>query len=89
MRALQALSVMVVVFAFTPSFAQDSRMAQGHIAAADEQAGIVTIKLQHGKTESYRLKDGLLFNAVKPGDAVRFTAQTENGQAVIIKLEKE
>src|SRR5436190_10819601 len=27
------------------------------------------LKQQDGKTESYRLKDGLLFNAVKPGDA--------------------
>jgi len=89
MRALKALSVMVVVFAFTQSFAQDSRMLQGQIAAADEQAGTVTIKQQDGKTESYRMKDGLLFNAVKPGDAVRFTVQTENGQAVIIKLERE
>jgi Cu/Ag efflux protein CusF len=50
---------------------------------------MVTLKLKDGSTKEYRLRDGLVFNAVQVGDSVRFTTDQENGQAVVSKVEKQ
>jgi phosphotransferase system HPr-like phosphotransfer protein len=67
-----------------------SAMAQtvGQVVKIDEPAGTITIKDTNGQSVAYKPKDGLLFNAVKEGDNVSFTAAEENGQKVISKLEK-
>ena len=67
-----------------PVFAQTT----GQVVKIDEPAGTITIKDANGQSAAYKPKDGLLFNAVKEGDNVAFTASDENGQKVITKLEK-
>jgi len=60
----------------------------GQVVKIDEPAGTITIKDASGQSAAYKPRDGLLFNAVKEGDNVAFTASDENGQKVISKLEK-
>jgi Cu/Ag efflux protein CusF len=60
----------------------------GQVVKIDEPAGTITIREANGQSVPYRPKDGLLFNAVKEGDSVTFTAAEENGQKIITKLEK-
>jgi|tagenome__1003787_1003787.scaffolds.fasta_scaffold19307807_2 Cu/Ag efflux protein CusF len=67
-----------------------SALAQtvGQVVKIDEPAGTITIKDSSGQSVPYKPKDGLLFNALKEGDNVSFTAAEENGQKVISKLDK-
>ena len=37
----------------------------------------------------YKVKDGLMFNAVKPGDKVQVTVDRVDGKPTITKLEKQ
>jgi Cu/Ag efflux protein CusF len=39
-------------------------------------------------SEDFKVKDGLLFNALQVGDKVKFSAEQENGAKTITKLEK-
>lgn len=68
-----------------------SALAQtvGQVVKIDEPAGTITIKDTTGQSVAYKPKDGLLFNALKEGDNVSFTATEENGQKVIGKLDKK
>jgi Cu/Ag efflux protein CusF len=60
----------------------------GQVVKIDEPAGTITIREANGQSVPYKPKDGLLFNALKEGDNVTFTAVEENGQKTISKLEK-
>jgi len=42
-----------------------------------------------GVAEEYKVQDGLLFNAVKPGDKVSLTVTDIGGVKTITKLEKQ
>jgi Cu/Ag efflux protein CusF len=89
-----ALMTMVV----SPSLSQESALVNGEVTKIDEPAGKVSIKHgpiaslnlnEDGKTDDFRPKDGLLFNALKVGDKIRFTAERMNGELTIVKLEKQ
>lgn len=77
------------------AFAQD--VMKGQIAAVNEAAGKITIKQDAGTVGSgsvaaateFKVQDALLFNAVKPGDKVTFTAEKVDGVMTIKKLTKE
>jgi Cu/Ag efflux protein CusF len=43
---------------------------------------------EDGKTDDFRPRDGLLFNALQVGDKIRFTAERLNGELTIIRVEK-
>ena len=60
----------------------------GEVTNIDEPAGTITVKEADGKTSPYRPKDGLVFNALKPGDRITFSVTEENGQRVITMVEK-
>lgn len=76
---------------------QDSM--KGEITKLDEKAGTVSIKQAPAGTvgsgneaaasKDFKVTDGLVFNAFKPGDKVTFVIGTVNGQTVITKLDKE
>ena len=70
----------------------------GTISKVDEASGKVAIQLAQGGTvgassgaapEEFKVQDGLLFNAIKPGDKVRFTVTDTGGVKTITKLEKQ
>jgi Cu/Ag efflux protein CusF len=80
----------------TALYAQESM--KGEITKLDEASGTVTIKQSPSGTvgsasetaaaRDYKVKDGLVFNALKPGDQVTFTTETSGGNAMITKIEQ-
>jgi Cu/Ag efflux protein CusF len=82
-----------------PSFVYAQEGLKGEITKVDEAAGTISIKQSPAGTvgsgseaaavRDFKVKDGLLFNAMKAGDKVVFTVATENGQPVISKMQKE
>ena len=76
------------------AYAQETM--KGEIAAVNEATGKISIKQNSGTVGSgstaateFKVQDGLLFNAVKPGDKVTFTAEKVDGVMTIKKLTKE
>lgn len=77
------------------AYAQESM--KGEITAINEATGKISIKQNSGTTGSgstaaateFKVQDGLLFNAVRPGDIVTFTAEKVDGVMTIKKLTKE
>jgi Cu/Ag efflux protein CusF len=70
----------------------------GSITKVDEANGKITIQQAQsgtvgantgGAAEDFKVQDGLLFNAVQPGDKVVFTATEVGGVKTITKLEKQ
>lgn len=69
---------------------------RGEVVTVDEASGTIGIKLSGtvgsgGSTAptTFKVQDGLLFNAIKPGDKVSFSAERVSGQMKIIELTKE
>jgi hypothetical protein len=87
MRALHIFLLFTALACASATLAQG--VQEGQIAAMGEREGTVTLKLKDGSTREYRLKDGLVFNAVQVGDIIRFTTDQENGQPVLSKIEKQ
>jgi Cu/Ag efflux protein CusF len=70
----------------------------GTISKVDEAGGRIAIQQTKGGTvgatsggaaEEFKVQDGLLFNAVRPGDKVSFTVTDTGGVKTITKLEKQ
>jgi Cu/Ag efflux protein CusF len=70
----------------------------GSVIRVDEANGKVTIQQTQsgtvgtspgGAAEDFKVQDGLLFNALRPGDKVMFTASEVGGVKTITKLEKQ
>jgi Cu/Ag efflux protein CusF len=71
----------------------------GSVTKIDEQNGKITIQQTPsgtvgastggGATAEFKVQDGLLFNALQPGDKVAFTAAQINGVKTITKLQKQ
>jgi Cu/Ag efflux protein CusF len=86
----------MIAVMMAPASAQQA--IKGNIASIDEPAGDIYIDPvatgtvgSNGavNTDRYKVSDGLLFNAVHPGDRVSFSFETINGVKTITKLEKE
>ena len=86
---MKTITPLAVLAAFVFASSGGSAFAEtGEVTNLDEPAGTITVKEADGKTSSYRPKDGLLFNALKPGDRITFSVTEENGQRVITMVEK-
>jgi len=62
--------------------------ANGKISIQQAQSGTVDASASAG-AEDFKVQDGLMFNAVQPGDKVVFTATDIGGVKTITKLEKQ
>jgi Cu/Ag efflux protein CusF len=69
----------------------------GTVSKVDEASGRIAIQQSQGGTvgansgnasEEFKVQDGLMFNALQPGDKVVFTATEIGGARTITKLEK-
>lgn len=76
------------------AFAQQSMT--GTISKVDEANGKVAIQQTQGGTvgasaaaQEFKVQDGLVFNAIKPGDKVTFTVTDSGGVKTITKLDKQ
>jgi len=94
-KTVIACAAMITVMMATASAQQ---AIKGNIASVDEPAGDIYIAPAEPSTvgsngavatDRYKVRDGLLFNAVHPGDRVSFSVETVDGVKTITKLEKE
>jgi Cu/Ag efflux protein CusF len=88
MAAVMSLGLAVAAYA--------QETMKGEIATVDEATGKIGIRLSgtEGSGDAtaptqFKVQDGLLFNAVKPGDKVSFSAENVNGVMTIKRLTKE
>jgi Cu/Ag efflux protein CusF len=88
------VSTIITLSLASAAYAQEA--LKGEIATVDEATGKIGIKLSGtvgpGDTTAptqFKVQDGLLFNAVKPGDKVSFSAENVEGVMTIKKLTKE
>jgi Cu/Ag efflux protein CusF len=97
MKIVQTISACAVTIVLAMSIASAQQATKGVVTGIDEPAGTISIQ-QTGSTtvgasgaptDSYRVKDGLLFNAVHLGDKVAISVETIDGAKTITRLDKE
>jgi hypothetical protein len=59
---------------------------RGIVASIDQSRDTITIRLSSGRTEQFKVQDGLIFDAVRYGDQVEVSVQTIAGTETIISL---
>lgn len=62
---------------------------RGVVASVDERNDRITVRLSPNATAELRVRDGLLFNAVRYGDRVEVTVEDVNGAKTIVGLTKQ
>jgi protein-tyrosine-phosphatase len=60
----------------------------GMITAVDEGKGQITLQVDSGIDSTFKVQDGLIFNAVHRGDHVEITVETIKGTKTIVGLKK-
>ena len=95
MRLARIIISAIVALTFA-SAACAQEALKGEVAKIDEAAGTISIKLSGtvGSSDTttptpFKVQDGLIFNAVKPGDKVSFTADRAGEVMTIKQLTKE
>jgi hypothetical protein len=90
-KAIWASAVISVI-----STAALAQQARGTVTKVDEEKGTISIRVTQsgtvggsGAVQEFEPQDGLLFNAVRPGDKVSFTVFDSKGIKTITKLNKE
>jgi Cu/Ag efflux protein CusF len=97
MKIVQTISACAMTIVFAMSIASAQQAIKGVVSGIDEPAGTISIQQGSGTVgasggaaaESYRVKDGLLFNAVHLGDKVAISVETIEGAKTITRLDKE
>jgi Cu/Ag efflux protein CusF len=100
MKKLGPIITLAIAFAIAipgAIYAQESM--KGEITKMDELKGTITIKQspvgtvgassESGTIRDFKVKDGLMFNAVKAGDKVAFATETVDGNLTITKMQRE
>ena len=93
-RARIVLSAMAVLGLLSAASAQQAM--KGRVASVDEASGKIAITLAGtvGSNDAtsptkFKVQDGLVFNAIKPGDEVSFMAKRDGDDMVITKIDKQ
>ena len=88
------MSAIIAFSLVAAAYAQEAM--RGEIVTVDEASGKIGIKLSGtvGSGDAtaptpFKVQDGLMFNAIKPGDKVSFTVERVDGVMTINKLTKE
>jgi Cu/Ag efflux protein CusF len=96
MKTAKIILATAVVIISSGALAQQA--LTGSVTKVDEANGKITIQQTlsgtvgtstSGAAEDFKVQDGLLFNALQPGDKVMFTATEAGGMKTITKLEKQ
>jgi Cu(I)/Ag(I) efflux system periplasmic protein CusF len=76
-----------------PSSAQDGVVISGDVTNVDPTSGTITIRhdanqrLKLGNsTDTFRVSEPIMLNAIRPGAHIRFAADRINGQLSITKI---
>ena len=97
MRAARVIVAVATVIT-TIGSALAERIVRGVVVKVDGIAGIVSVREMHqgmagtisyGMVEAFKVQDRLLFDAVRPGDEVVFSASEINGAMTITKLSEQ
>ena len=97
MRSATVMVVAAAALGFCAGAYAQQAILKGEIIKLDEATGTLTLKQDQsgtvggaaGATADYKVKDGLVFNAVKAGDKVQVTVDRVDGKPTITKLEKQ
>ena len=90
---LSGTAALIAVYSAT-----SAQSLTGTVSKIDEASGKIAIQQTQGGTvganssaaaEEFKVQDGLIFNAFRPGDKVVFTATEVGGVKTITKLEKQ
>jgi Cu(I)/Ag(I) efflux system protein CusF len=88
------MSAIIAFSLVAAAYAQEAM--RGEIVTVDKASGKIGIKLSGtvGSGDAtaptpFKVQDGLMFNAIKPGDKVSFTVERVDGVMTINKLTKE
>ena len=74
-----------------PVLAQQSppqEKLQGMVTAVDEQNGRIKVQVDPAAEASFKVQDGLIFNAIHSGDYVEVTVESIGGTKTIVGLKK-
>ena len=89
------VSVIVAFSIASTAFGQEQSL-KGEVVTVDKASKKIGIKLSGtvGSSDAtaptrFKVQDARIFNAVKPGDKVSFTAEREQGVMTIKKITKE
>jgi len=92
MRAAIALFTLGFVLQPTvPALAQQTNPQEklrGVITAVDLQNGLIKMRIDPAAEGSFKVQDGIIFNAVQSGDHVEITIETTGGTKTIVRLKK-
>lgn len=95
MKLCTALAFSAALSLLTPAFAQNAPLVTGKVTKVDQSAGKVTIDHQRipnldmpAMTMVFHAADPALLKTVKPGDHIKFSADTVNGQLTVTRIEK-
>ena len=95
MKLFRAFQIFALIGTLSPAFAQSPPLVVGKITKVDESAGKITIDHQKipnlempAMTMVFKAADPAMLKSVKPGDKVKFTAESVNGQITVTKVEK-
>jgi Cu/Ag efflux protein CusF len=98
MKIVQTILACAVTIAFAMPLAGAQQAMKGVVTGIDEPAGTISIQQSTSgtvgasgaaATDSFRVQDGLLFNAVHLGDKVAISVETIDGAKTITRLDKE
>jgi len=98
MIAARVVLAVATIMTTISSQALAERTVRGVVVKVDGIAGIVSVREMHqgmagaisyGMVEGFKVQDGLLFDAVRPGDEVVFSASEMNGAMTITKLSEQ
>ena len=96
MRMTGTILSAALALGFAVPVANAQETMKGEVASVDEASGKIGIKLNGtvGSGDStaptqFKVQDGLVFNAVKPGDKVSFSTEKVDGVLTIKKITKE
>jgi Cu/Ag efflux protein CusF len=98
LRAARVIFVMAAIITTISSHALAERTIQGVVVKVDGISGIMSVcemhsspagAISYGMPEEFKVQDGLLFDAVRPGDEVVFSASEVNGAMTITKLSEQ
>ncbi len=89
-----AIAAATVLLALSTWAQTTADMASGEVRKIDKAAGKITLK--HGEIKSldmppmtmvFQVRDPELLNKVKPGDKVRFSAESRDGAMVVTAID--
>ncbi len=93
LRNTMILLAMLTSLVAKPLSAQDGAVISGDVTKVDLTSGMITVRhepnqqLKLGQaTDTFRVSEPIMLNAIRPGAHIRFAADRINGELAITKI---